>query len=150
MERARDLLKDIFKGSLSQKGQRYYSFFKSWERILGKELSKNVRLVDIKKDVLLVSARHPGWKQMVYMKKHRLLALLNNLYPELAIKNIKISLLREDVPEIQSTAGKKQYEDNKKENTASEIDLRKEMKPVENGELRKILKRLYSSIHKRR
>ncbi|MBN1797828.1 MAG: DUF721 domain-containing protein [Spirochaetales bacterium] len=150
MERAGDLLKNVFKGSLSQEGRRYSSFFKSWERILGKELAGNVKLIDIKKDILLVTASHPGWMQMVYMKRKKLLALINKLYPELSIKKIKISLASGGRENIQAGTKESQEKEHVENDPASEIDLKKELKTLENSELKYILKKLYTSIQRRR
>ena len=97
MERAGDLLKHIFKGKLSEKGQRYSSFFKSWKRILGKELAKNIKLVDIKKDTLLVSACHPGWMQMIQFKEKKILRYLKNQFPELGIRKLHVKLIERDI-----------------------------------------------------
>ena len=150
MERVGDLLKDIFKGSLSAKGKRYYSFFKSWERILGKELSSNIKLNDIKKHTLLLTASHPGWMQMVYMKKDKLLYLINKLYPELTIKDIKISLGKVDVEKTTSIVQEQGEQGLVTNDPPLEIDLKKELTTLENGDLKDILKKLYTSVYKRR
>jgi len=132
------------------KGQRYSSFFKSWERVLGKGLAGNIKLIDIKKDTLLVSASHPGWMQMVCMKKDKLLSLLNKLYPELAIKRIKISLGAVNMKNEQSATQVTKKDDSVENDPALEIDLKKELKTLDNSKLKDVLKRFYTSICKRR
>ncbi len=44
----------------------------------------------MKDGILITEADHPGWAQMFLMRKKGILRKINNIYPQLKIKNIKI------------------------------------------------------------
>jgi hypothetical protein len=143
MERAGDILKSAFKDSLGGKGRRYASFFSAWEKILGEEPARNLKLTDIRNDTLLITASHPAWSQLIVLKKEKLIAVINRLYPEFHIKNIRVSL----------HSGTKSAEKNTilpaGNGIAGDIDLKDELKNMKNGDLKEVLKKLYKSIRKK-
>ncbi len=149
MERAGDILKGAFKGSLSGKGRRYAAFFSNWEGILGREAAKNIKLVDIKKETLLLTATHPAWLQMITIKKDRLISVIKRTYPELGIKNIKITLRSEKSEQKQKQTKPVGDETDRENEELSNIDLKEQLKTIKNTELKAVLQQLYKSIRKR-
>jgi len=52
------------------------------------------RICELEQGLLLVEADHPGWMQMLQIKKQELLATAQKKYPELGIRSIAFKLSR--------------------------------------------------------
>lgn len=59
-----------------------------WKDIVGAKYAEHVKILDIRKDVLMLQSDHPSWSQLVSMDKQRILRVLNRDYPSLGIKRI--------------------------------------------------------------
>jgi len=85
-----DLLKEYLreKGWLS--GNPYEPLFRDWEKIAGKALAAHARLVDVRNNILLIEVDHPGWLQMLQLRKAALLEAARKTAPLAALEGIKI------------------------------------------------------------
>ena len=142
MERAGDLLKNIFKNKIFEKADKFSSFFRRWQMIVGEKLEKHTRVIDIKNHTLIVEADHPGWLQLLYIKKAKVLFLVKKLYPELKIKKMRIFLVKKQEQAAEKKPEKELDVRDNVNNSQEEAEVLK----IKNLELREILKRFYSSI----
>jgi predicted nucleic acid-binding Zn ribbon protein len=94
MKKAGDFLKGFFDnlGISSEKTKTIYS---CWNEIAGKEIADNSSIVDIKKEIVFVEVSHPGWIQIINLKKDLLLKNINDKFPEKEIKEIKVFLKKQ-------------------------------------------------------
>ncbi len=66
------------------------SIFSSWQTIAGVDIGSHSNLKDIEGSTLIVEVDHPGWLQMVTLRKKELLRGVNKQFPELHITDIKV------------------------------------------------------------
>ncbi len=92
MRKADDILKGLLDNYDINLGNTYSSFFKSWPSIAGLDAAAHSHVKDIEGNCLLIEVDHPGWIQILQMKKKGILAGINKKYPELSIKEMKILL----------------------------------------------------------
>jgi predicted nucleic acid-binding Zn ribbon protein len=89
---------DILRGYLLERGwsgnNPYSSVFLRWEEIAGEELSRHARPIEIEDGILIVEADHPGWVQMVSLRKDGLLRSISDAAPSAEIKDVRVKLSR--------------------------------------------------------
>ena len=85
---------DILKEYLAQKGwlggNPYSPLFLDWKAIVGETLADHCRIADVRDGILLLEVDHPGWVQMIQLKKPSLLASARNAAPRARIEDIKV------------------------------------------------------------
>ncbi len=94
MKKAGDILKD-FLGTLNIKeksGRK--TITSSWKEIAGEELSEHTKIKDIRKDTIYIEADHPGWLQILDLKKKAIIFNINKMFPDKKIEQIRTSLKR--------------------------------------------------------
>ena len=91
MKKAGDLLKG-FLDNLGISSAKIETIYSCWSEIAGKEIADNSSIVDIKKGQIFVETTHPGWIQLINLKKELILAKINEKFPEKEIKEIKVNL----------------------------------------------------------
>ncbi len=91
MKKAGDFLKEFFDnlGISSKKSENIYS---CWSEIVGKDIADHSRVIDIKKEIISVEADHPGWIQIINLKKSYILKKINEKFQEKEINEIKVIL----------------------------------------------------------
>ena len=104
MKKAGDILADIL-GGIHFEGEAFVSFFNSWEKIAGTDISNHSHLSDLKNGILYVEVDHPGWMQLIQLKKREILKKTRTMYPQLEIKDIRIFLVK-DRKKLPSNGGK--------------------------------------------
>ena len=92
MKKAGDLIKNFFDSLNIKEPKKGKTIISSWQEIAGQELSEHTRIKDIRKDTLYLEADHPGWLQILELKKRSVLGNINTLFPEKGITDIRISL----------------------------------------------------------
>lgn len=95
MKKAHDILKSLLQNYPVQEGETYHSFFRSWARIAGPDAAAHSKVQDIRSGVVIVEVDHPGWIQMIQMKKRPILKKIQDLYPELGITDLRLHLYRD-------------------------------------------------------
>ncbi len=94
MKKAGDLLKNIFESFNIKEPKDGKTITSSWQEIAGKELSEHTRIKDIRKDTIYIEADHPGWLQILELKKRSIIGNINAIFPDKGITDIRISLKR--------------------------------------------------------
>ncbi|NBF41131.1 MAG: DUF721 domain-containing protein [Spirochaetes bacterium] len=93
MERAGDLLEAFLRLHNITGGEEYVAFFKSWHRIVGTDIAAHTRVTDIRNGALKVEVDHPGWMQMLQMRKDEIVRKVAAKYPQLEVRNIHMRLV---------------------------------------------------------
>ena len=91
MKKAGDFLKEFF-DNLGISAEKKETIYSCWTEIAGKEIADNSRVVDIKKEIISVETDHPGWIQIINLKKTHIINEINKKFPEKQIKEIKVIL----------------------------------------------------------
>ena len=91
MKKAGDLLKDFF-DNISLRRKEGETVFSSWDKIAGSDIAGHSRITDLKKNVLTVEADHPGWIQLINLKKRQILEKVNEKFPDKEISEIRVIL----------------------------------------------------------
>jgi len=66
--------------------------FQEWKRIAGDALAAHARLIDVQNGILLVEVDHPGWLQMLQLRKTTLLDAARKAAPLASIEGIRMRL----------------------------------------------------------
>ena len=90
MKKAGDVLRGFLTDEQAAAAGRWSTFFSGWQKIAGTDIAAHSRVRDVKSGVVIVEVDHPGWLQMLQMKKEQILADMKKTYPELGIDNIRI------------------------------------------------------------
>ena len=61
---------------------------KKWEKIVGKDLSKECKPLKIEKGILTIVANHPQWRQALIYNKHKLKESINKF--GVTLENIRV------------------------------------------------------------
>ncbi|MCF7946251.1 MAG: DUF721 domain-containing protein [Spirochaetia bacterium] len=92
MKKASELIDEIFKDLKYDEHEGYISVFRKWDSIVGYDIAAHAKLKEIENHTLLVEVDHPGWSQMVSMKKKVILKRVQREFPELDIHAIRVLL----------------------------------------------------------
>ena len=92
MKKAGDILGDFMRNLHLNMENGYSSVFKSWSSIAGEDMSSHSAIKDLTNGILLVEADHPGWIQLLQMRKKKILKNVQKNYPELDIVDIRFIL----------------------------------------------------------
>lgn len=87
-----EVLNKIFKEINFSSEDGLISLSNKWETVVGANIGANSRIIDVKNHVLTVEVLHPGWYQMIILKKNSLLRDIKTNYPELEVEKISIVL----------------------------------------------------------
>jgi len=83
------LLSDYFKGSRFKETKNSIDLNRSWNKIVGKTISKNTEIVSIKNGKITIKTSNPIWRNELTFQKENLLNKLKKEEPELNIKEIE-------------------------------------------------------------
>ena len=89
---AAEILQNYFDAHQIEAAGEYHSFFSSWKDLAGIDLAAHSKPRDIKNEVLIVEADHPGWMQMITMKKREILREVRRRFPQIRIKDVRVVL----------------------------------------------------------
>ncbi|MFP4204909.1 MAG: DUF721 domain-containing protein [Spirochaetaceae bacterium] len=170
MERAGDLVEAFLRMHNITGGQKYVQFFRSWHRIVGTDLAAHTQVTDIDRGALKVQVDHPGWMQMLQMKREEILSRIAREYPQLEIRTMQMRLVDsfgEDTPKdpgpprgrgrkagapgAPSKSGAEDTEKGKAEDTAGGAaeeseNAQEALEHIENEHLKETLSRLYEDL----
>jgi predicted nucleic acid-binding Zn ribbon protein len=91
MKRAGDLLKEFF-DNIKIKDTGTDTIFTSWEKIAGTDIASHSRIKDYKKNILTIEADHPGWIQIINLKKNQIIQRISEKFPDKEIDEIMVVL----------------------------------------------------------
>ena len=89
MKKVGDLLREYLREKGWLGGSPYDPLFREWQAIAGEGLAPHARLVDVQKGILLIEVDHPGWLQMLQLRKAGLLEAARRMAPQAAVMGIK-------------------------------------------------------------
>jgi hypothetical protein len=95
MDKADDILKAFFSFYNLGGGEKYVALFSSWRKMAGDNIAAHSRIIDLRKGALVVEVDHPGWVQMLQMKREEILKNLAAEYPDLGIRMMHTKLAKE-------------------------------------------------------
>ena len=98
-----EIINNTFKNISVQDVKKARNIYNAWEKVLlriksntnpneGKKLAEHTRIIDFKNGILLIEADHPGWINIIQMRKKYILKGLEMEIPELEIKNFAVKL----------------------------------------------------------
>jgi hypothetical protein len=92
VKRAAEILSQILDQKERQAGETYSSVFGAWSQIAGGSLAEHSRIYEISGSNLFVEVDHPGWMQLLLMKKNQIIRSVRKRYPALNIGDLKIKV----------------------------------------------------------
>jgi hypothetical protein len=95
MDKAGDLLKSFFSFYNLGGGEKYVALFSSWRKMAGEDVASHSRILDLRKGALVVEVDHPGWMQVLQMKREGILKNLAAAYPGLGIRMLHLRLAKD-------------------------------------------------------
>ena len=94
MEKAGEVLKRFLEKKGIQLSNEYSSLFDGWSSLVDDSMARHSRVVDIDGCVLVVEVDHPGFAQLIGLKKQYLISKLNDRYKKVGIKDIRVAIKR--------------------------------------------------------
>jgi len=85
----KNLLSDYFKGSDFKEINETINLNKSWNKIVGKTISKKTEIASIKNGKIIIKTTNPVWRNELTFQKEELLNRLKKEEPEINIKEIE-------------------------------------------------------------
>ena len=92
MKKAGDILGDFMRDLHINMENGYSSVYKSWGNIAGEDMISHSTVKDLNNGILLVEADHPGWIQLLQLRKKKILKNVQKNYPELDVIDIRFIL----------------------------------------------------------
>ena len=87
-----EVLKDFLRDKGWLTGNPYAPIFAGWPSIVGTTLAAHSRLVDVQNGIILVEVDHPGWLQMLQLRKGAVLDAARRMAPQASLEGIRIRL----------------------------------------------------------
>ena len=85
----KELLSNYLKGSNFKDINNTINLNNTWKQIVGKTISKNTEIIDIKNGKISIKTANPIWRNELTFQKEDLLQRLKEESPELKIKEIE-------------------------------------------------------------
>jgi hypothetical protein len=92
LKKAADILARVLDDKNRKLAQTYSSIFGSWEQIVGQSLAEHSRIYEIINKSLFIEVDHPGWMQLLLMRKPQILRVVNRKFTSLDVKDIRIKV----------------------------------------------------------
>jgi hypothetical protein len=105
MRKGSDIVSDILGGVQNDALRNASSLFRSWRDLVGQDVAALSRIVDVDNGCVIVAADHPGWLQLIQMKRSAMLKKIRISYPELNVKDMRFFLDSADLAGNQSATG---------------------------------------------
>ncbi len=151
MKKAADILAKVLDERWRQNSSGYSSLFGRWAQIIGASLAEHSQIYEIRNRNLFVEVDHPGWMQMVLLKKRHVLQILKRKFPELKIQDLKIRVnlsYRSNLP-VEDDQIEEAHESGDPKLEEQLRELEEAVEEVQSEELKRRLKRLFFSSIKR-
>tara|TARA_B100001964_G_C13762515_1_gene392387 strand:- start:185 stop:466 length:282 start_codon:yes stop_codon:yes gene_type:complete len=85
----KNLLSDYFKGSDFNEINETINLNKTWNKIVGKTISKKTEIISIKNGKIIIKTSNPIWRNELTFQKEDLIKRLKKEEPETKIKEIE-------------------------------------------------------------
>jgi predicted nucleic acid-binding Zn ribbon protein len=89
VKRAADVLRELLKQRGWEAADPYLPLFRCWPQIAGPQLGARSRLAEVEGGVLVVEVDHPGWLQMLQLRKSAILAAARAAAPGARIDELR-------------------------------------------------------------
>ncbi|MBT3273773.1 MAG: DUF721 domain-containing protein [Spirochaetales bacterium] len=100
MKKAGEILTGILGSREAKRAGSWSSFFRGWSDIAGEDLAAHTEVKDVVRGAVLIEADHPGWLQMLQIKKPQILKGIQKSFPELDIVDIRCFIRKTPESEI--------------------------------------------------
>jgi len=84
-----DVLRDFLKERGWPSEDPYARLFRGWEEIAGPDLGVRSRVVEVENGVVMVEVDHPGWLQMLQLRKKALLEAARKAVPGARVDDLR-------------------------------------------------------------
>jgi hypothetical protein len=149
VKKAAEILARILDEKSRKIGTTYSSVFGGWSWIVGESLAEHSRVYEVKNRNLFIEVDHPGWMQLLFMKRPQILRSVKRKYPALNIRDVKIRVNLT----YQKTTDAEVNPEKEPQRTSNEQlrEVDRIVSAVSSDELKRHLKRLFlKSIDKER
>jgi predicted nucleic acid-binding Zn ribbon protein len=92
MKKIGEVLKDFLREKGWLAGNPYEPLFLGWKQIAGEALAGHSRLIDVQNGILLVEVDHPGWLQMLQLRKAAIMDAARRTAPLASVEGIRVRL----------------------------------------------------------
>lgn len=92
MKKAADILARVLDDKNRKLAQSYSSIFGGWEQIVGLSLAEHSHVYEIDNRSLFIEVDHPGWMQLLLMRKQQILGALKRKAPSLKVDDIRVKV----------------------------------------------------------
>jgi hypothetical protein len=89
VKRASDILVRLLDEKIDEQGRSSTGVFRRWADIVGRPLSDHSRVFELQHDQLCVEVDHPGWLQVLLLRKNQILHRVARAYPQLRIRGLR-------------------------------------------------------------
>jgi hypothetical protein len=149
VKKAAEILARILDEKGREIGTTYSSVFGGWSWIVGESLAEHSRVYEVKNRNLFVEVDHPGWMQLLLMKKPQILRSVKRKYSALNIRDVKIKVNLTYQKTTHASAKPEKESQGTNDEQLREVD--RIVSAVSSDELKGHLKRLFlKSIEKER
>jgi hypothetical protein len=92
VKKAAEILARVLDEKNRKLAQNYSSIFGTWSEIVGESLAEHSRIYEIGNGNLFIEVDHPGWMQLLLMKKPQILRVVKRKYPVMYVNDIKVKV----------------------------------------------------------
>jgi hypothetical protein len=145
VKKAADILARVLDEKNRKLGQTYSSIFGAWSQIVGESLAEHSRIYEIANRHLFIEVDHPGWMQLLLMKKTQIIRAVKRRYPDMEIKELRVKVNLNYSTMISEEAESRVDQNEGEYKTAGEQleDLDRMLSSVSQEELKRRLRRLF-------
>lgn len=97
MKKADEVLSRLLEHQPQDRGP-YASLFGGWGELVGDSLAEHSRVYELRHRTLIVDVDHPGWMQLLMLKKPVILGRIRRRYPQLEIRDVKVRVREGGLP----------------------------------------------------
>jgi predicted nucleic acid-binding Zn ribbon protein len=94
VKRIGDLVRQFLEDRGWDVGDPYSPLFTGWKQVVGEPLAAHSRLAEVEDGVLIVDVDHPGWLQMLAMRRKAVLEAARRAAPGARIEGLRARIAR--------------------------------------------------------
>ena len=145
MKKAAEILARVLDEKNRKLGQAYSSIFGAWSQIVGESLAEHSRIYEIANRNLFIEVDHPGWMQLLLMKKPQILRAVKRKYPDMEVKEIRVKVnLSYSTTASEEADSRSDHNEGEVKTTGEQLkDLERVLSSVREEHLRRRLRRLF-------
>ena len=90
MKRISEIIDGMISSNPKFERLKLFSVRAAWNQAVGEVIAKKAKVVDIKRDTLVILCRDPMWMGEILLRKKKILAKMNEILGKEAFRDIKI------------------------------------------------------------